>query len=269
MMDIVKAKTDIVFKMLFTDKDNHDVLQGFVSDILDIPYDDITDIVIENSEITPDEIDGKFTRFDLKITAAGRLINVEIQVVNLGDFRERSLYYWSQRYGRQLKKGQRYDEIMPTISINIVNFNMFKTDSYYSEFTMADLEHGEILTDKCKLFYFELPKLDKNYDENDKKKAWMQLINSESEGDLDMLAERTHEPAIHRGVTILKTYSADEKVRMMAEKREETLREELSALNFATQQGRREGEDAALNAMRELGIDKAVLDAVKERLKNR
>lgn len=50
----------------------------------------------------------------------------------------------------------------------------------------------------------------KYYDETDKKKAWMQLINSEREEELNMLAARTQEPAIKRGVTMLKTYSADE-----------------------------------------------------------
>ena len=64
---------------------------------------------MENTEITPDEIDGKFTRFDLKLTVDNKLINVEVQVNNYGAFAERSLYYWAQRYGTQLKKGQGYD----------------------------------------------------------------------------------------------------------------------------------------------------------------
>lgn len=37
---------------------------------------------------------------------------------------------------------------------------MFEADSYYSKYTMADLEHMNILTDKCAIYYFELPKID-------------------------------------------------------------------------------------------------------------
>ncbi|MGM9937846.1 MAG: Rpn family recombination-promoting nuclease/putative transposase, partial [Candidatus Ornithomonoglobus sp.] len=93
---------------------------------------------IFDSEVAPDEIDQKFTRLDLNMTTNKGLINVEIQISNNGDFPERGLYYWAQRYGRQLKKGDSYSDIRPTISIYIVDFKMFDTDSFYSFYTMAD-----------------------------------------------------------------------------------------------------------------------------------
>ena len=54
---------------------------------------------------------------------------------------------------------------------------------------MADLKHQQILTNKCGMYFFELPKLDKNYDPGNKKKLWMQFINAESEVD-GLLANR-------------------------------------------------------------------------------
>ena len=278
--EIVKCKTDVVFKKLFTE--NFDVLKSFLSDILEIPYESITDIVIENSEILPDEMDGKFTRFDMKLTVDDKLVNVEMQVINHGDFRERSLYYWAQRYGRQLKKGQLYTELHPTISINIVNFSMFKAKSYCSEYTMANLETGEILTNKCKMYFFELPKLDKTYDANDRKKSWMQLINSESEEELDMLTQQTAAPGIQRGAIILREYSEDEMLRRMSERSEERLRNELSAMQYwktegftlGRAEGRAEGEakgraegeiKGIINTYREFGISEQ--DALQKLMK--
>ncbi len=41
--DVVSAKLDIIFKKIFTE--NEDMLQEFLADILDIPYDDIQDII--------------------------------------------------------------------------------------------------------------------------------------------------------------------------------------------------------------------------------
>lgn len=35
--NIVKAKLDIIFKRLFADERNSDILHAFISDILDIP----------------------------------------------------------------------------------------------------------------------------------------------------------------------------------------------------------------------------------------
>ena len=177
-----------VFKYMFTRESGKKHLKNFISDVLEIPYDSIKNIEVENSEITPEEIDGKFTRFDLKLTVNDELVNVEIQVNNHRGFKERVLYYWAQRYGTQLEKGQGYDEIKKTISINIVDFKMFETESYCSTYTMADLEHNTVLTDKCAIHFFELAKLDYNVDARDKKKLWMQLINSESEEELEMLS---------------------------------------------------------------------------------
>ncbi|MGN0181298.1 MAG: Rpn family recombination-promoting nuclease/putative transposase [Candidatus Ornithomonoglobus sp.] len=204
----------------------------------------------------------KFTRLDLNLTTNKGLINVEIQISNNGDFPERGLYYWAQRYGRQLKKGDSYSDIQPTISIYIVDFKMFDTDSFYSFYTMADIEHNKILTDKCAMYFFELPKLDKNYDAKNRRKLWMQLINAESEAELDML-DKTQVPEIQDGVRIIYDLSADTLVREQARRREERLLEERSALSYA----RRQGRDDLLAALREMGIDEATLQKAAARVK--
>ena len=188
-MEIVKPKLDVVFKKVFGDSENINILKGFLADILDIPIDEITDVTFDDTEVPPDEIEEKFVRFDMSLTTNKGLINVEIQLSNNGDFPERGLYYWAKRYSGQLKKGEGYDKIQPTISIYIVDFKMFDTEDFYSYFTMADLKHQQILTNKCGMYFFELPKLDKNYDPGNKKKLWMQFINAESEVD-GLLANR-------------------------------------------------------------------------------
>ena len=43
---VVKAKLDIIFKKLFADPKNEDILKAFISDILDIPLQDIKKIEI-------------------------------------------------------------------------------------------------------------------------------------------------------------------------------------------------------------------------------
>ena len=263
MKEIVKPKTDVVFKIMFTRKDNEKLLKHFISDILDIKYDSITNIIVENTEITPDEIDGKFTRFDLKLTVDEKLINVEVQVNNYGAFAERSLYYWAQRYGTQLKKGQGYDEIRPTISINIVDFKMFETDSFASTYTMADLEHNKILTDTCAIHFFELPKLDKKIDSGDRKKLWMQLINSESEGDLNMLRQSNVE-SIREATDVIFRLSDEKDVKDMAERREDALRTEKTALNTA----RKEGIDIGMNLGMEKGMHLGMEKGMKLMIEN-
>ena len=65
--NIVTAKLDIIFKTMFSKSENEDILHSFLSTMLELPYDSIKEIVIQNSEILPETITGKFSRLDLKI----------------------------------------------------------------------------------------------------------------------------------------------------------------------------------------------------------
>ena len=239
-MEIVKPKLDVVFKKIFGDSENINILKGFLADILDIPIDEITDVTFDDTEVPPDEIEEKFVRFDMSLTTNKGLINVEIQLSNNGDFPERGLYYWAKRYSGQLKKGDGYDKIQPTISIYIVDFKMFDTEDFYSYFTMADLKHQQILTNKCGMYFFELPKLDKNYDPGNKKKLWMQFINAENKEELEML-NQTAVPEIIDGVRVLYRLSEDDLLRAKALRTEKRIRDERTALDHAIKEGLAEG----------------------------
>ena len=251
-MEIVKPKLDVVFKKIFGDSENINILKGFLADILDIPIDEITDVTFDDTEVPPDEIEEKFVRFDMSLTTNKGLINVEIQLSNNGDFPERGLYYWAKRYSGQLKKGEGYDKIQPTISIYIVDFKMFDTEDFYSYFTMADLKHQQILTNKCGMYFFELPKLDKNYDPGNKKKLWMQFINAENKEELEML-NQTAVPEIIDGVRVLYRLSEDDLLRAKALRTEKRIRDERTALDHAIKEGLAKGREEGLAEGREEG----------------
>ncbi len=57
---ILSPKLDIVFKMLFGNENNKDILKAFLSDILDIPEEELHNIRIKNPEIEPTSINEKF-----------------------------------------------------------------------------------------------------------------------------------------------------------------------------------------------------------------
>ena len=65
--NIVKAKLDIIFKRIFAVKENEDLLHDFLASLLEIPYDSIKEIVVQNSEVLPETLSGKFSRLDLKM----------------------------------------------------------------------------------------------------------------------------------------------------------------------------------------------------------
>lgn len=267
--NIVKAKLDIIFKKLFTDEGNQHLLQAYLSDTLGIPYDSIENLVVLNSEIMPDSITEKYSRMDIRMKANGRLINVEMQIKDEGDYKDRSLYYLSKLYSGQLKSGEVYGSLNQCISINIINFNLFDCEKYHSSFSMREGSRNEQLTDKFTAHYFELKKIGKNIDKNNKQELWLRLINAETEDELDML-QQTGVKQIQDAVVVLHKMSADEKTRELAEMREKALHIEATEKAHARAEGEAVGlkkgekrkEAEMISKMRKSGLSEEQIKAI-------
>ncbi len=255
--NIVKAKLDIIFKKLFADAKNEDILRAFISDILDIPYDSINRIEITNPELVPESIDEKFSRMDVKLTVNNKLVNIEIQINNEGFFEDRATYHWARLFTSDLKSGEDYGQIKQCIAINIINFNMFNCKEYHSSFSIREDFRHDKLTDKCAIHFFELKKINKEPNPRDRKELWMQLINAENEEELDML-NNTNVPAIQRAVVVIRDMSADERIREAAMQRETMLHDKATALRFARDTGYTEGMEKGIEKGRSEGIAEGI-----------
>lgn len=237
--DVVSAKLDIIFKKIFTEND--DMLQEFLADILDIPYDDIQDVIVTNPELPPETSDGKFSRLDLNLKVADKLINVEIQLKGDNDYRDRTLFYWAKLYTSELKSGETYGQLKKTICINIINFNMFDKENYHTEVVTSIKDSGEIFSDKFSIHFFELKKVGKKVNPNNRRELWMQFLNADSEEDFEML-KQTNVPIMNKAVNVIYDLSEDTRIREMARIREKALHDEASALANAKNEGRAEGK---------------------------
>ena len=56
---IIKLKLDIIFKRIFGDARNDDIIRAFIEDLLEMKRGTIQEIIIENVELPPDEMDKK------------------------------------------------------------------------------------------------------------------------------------------------------------------------------------------------------------------
>ena len=235
---IISAKNDVIFKKLFTD--NREVLISFLSAAVNIPVEDIRDIHINNPEIAPNITDGKLSRLDILLSTKDRNINIEMQNAKTTDYRERVLFYWAKMYAEPLKTGQRYSELNQSLSINILDYVMFDCKEYFSSFSVLENTRHELYSDKLGLYFFELPKISSVPDTADMRQLWLQVINAESEEELNMLNE-TNIPAISQGVKSILTLNSDDRIRAMAWEREKAERDYYSEIGNARSQGREEG----------------------------
>ena len=233
---IVKLKLDVIFKRVFGDEKNSDIITAFVSDLLELPRDSVKTVSIENVELAPAYYGRKYSRLDLKLRVDEKLVNVEIQVGGESYFKERTLYYWSKIYSNELKEGDEYDKLRPTVCINIVNFKMFECENYHSHFQVLEKNRHELLTNKFAIHFFELPKVG-SFTLNKRMEEWLLLIKAETEGDLMELEQTSTIPEVGKTIVLLRQLSADEKVQQEAWYREKQLHDEASALGFARRKG--------------------------------
>ena len=227
---------------------------AIISVSLDIPPESIKEITISNPELPPETVASKFSRLDLSLNVDDKLVNVEIQVKTDTDYRDRTLFYWAKLYTSELKSGEDYAALKQTITINIINFNMFEGDDYHTEVAAMIKGRNEVFSDKFSMHFFELKKISKN--PKTSREQWLQFINADSEEDFEMV-EATSMPIIQKAVKVIYDMSEDTKIRELARLREKALHDEASAINDATkkgfakgkEEGREEGRAEARNEM--------------------
>ncbi len=119
---------DWAIKRLLRSKSNHEVLEGFLSELLKT---DVSIIEVLESESNQETAQDKFNRVDLKIkNSQQEVIIIEIQYDSELDYFQRILYASSKAIIEHQEKGEAYQNIVKVISINILYFNLGEGDDY-------------------------------------------------------------------------------------------------------------------------------------------
>lgn len=96
---------------------------------------------------------------DIKATLNNNItVNIEMQIRNQYNMIDRTLYYWSNLYSNSLYKKQNYKENNKTITINILEFNIFKEGPYHEKCMIRRDYNKEILTEDLEIHFIQIPK---------------------------------------------------------------------------------------------------------------
>jgi predicted transposase/invertase (TIGR01784 family) len=240
---IVKPKLDVVFKILFTE--HVDLLKIFLSDALNMPEEDFAEITVLNPEITPDIVGEKYARLDIVVTKPdGTKINMELQNCDQGNFKERSVFYCSKLFTRDVVSGQDYATIPKTICINILQFPLFPDEDYICTVFPTIQESGKTVTDKWEIVYFQTTKLpdDLTGDLSD----WLKFFTIKTEKELLSMQTRTQSIGIRKAISIVENMNNIESYKTLAEQREEALFNERLAMGAAYEKGVQQGLNEGL-----------------------
>jgi predicted transposase/invertase (TIGR01784 family) len=211
--------------MIFGDQRNVDILGGFLQAVLDIPANEYEQLTIVDPHVKKETGDDKFGILDVKVhTKSGKIIHVEVQLLEIPEMRERCVYYQAKLITEQLSSGQPYTEIKRVISIIITDFILVpENDHYHNQFRFRSDKDGADFTDITEINVLELPKLPSKA-ENSDLWYWTKLIKSDNDKEaLDMIAERNQQ--MKKAVGVLMELSADQRARMLYDEREKARRD--------------------------------------------
>lgn len=232
----LNLKLDVIFRNLFGNEKNEDVIRSFIADLLEIPAETIWHISVSSADLSPE-----FMGSNLVLNINGDIINIELQINKTADFKTKALYEWSKLYTNGINENCGLATFKKTICINIINFNIFDCKEYHSSYKVMERERREVLTDKFGIHFFELKKVEQSK-ENKPMEDWLRLISAETEEEIMAIQQTTSNPEVKKAIEILEQISADEQIRKEAYQLEKALLEKSSALKSAKQDGIEEGK---------------------------
>ena len=241
--ELMNPKVDFVFKSIFGNEKYPEILISFLNAVLKLPKEKkIIKVKIENPNIDKMDIEDKYSILDILATANDNTkIDIEIQIKNNYDMIPRTIYYLSKLIEGQMKEGEDYNRILKSITINIVDFELLKSNKrVHNSFLFIEKETGEVLTDLAEIHFIELPKLKiEDINTEDLLNDWLLFIeNPESEA-IEMLKTKIKE--IGSAKKVLEVLSLDKEARLVYESRQKALKDKISAINTAEKRGREEG----------------------------
>jgi len=239
---LLSPKYDVVFHALFR-KGNENITKALIQDITQREYKIID--MDKNVIITNDNIKKKNEILDLKVELDdGEICNIEIQLINKKNFRERMLEYWAKLYSNQLDKGEDYIKLKRTILIAIVDFNIkeFKNENYHTLWRIREDKNKKlILTNDFELHIIEMKKAKEILGNNkdDKVAQWMSFFDNPNSMEVKNMSENNQD--INEALEQLRKLSANKQLREMLDREERYERDRRAEMQYAKEEAQEEG----------------------------
>jgi len=234
MDKLLKRTNDLVFKMLFGAEQNIDILEDFLKAALQLSEDEYSHLQIINPFSTIEKIDDKTVILDIKVyTKSKHVINVEMQVADDMDLRERIIFYSARNLTEQMHRGDSY-ALKKVVNILITDFVLIKeNDVFHNIYQLHDRYTGSTFSELIEINTLEIPKLKDCDDSN--LTDWLKFLITDDEEVLQMLGNKNEK--IAKAKNQLYEISKDEQARMLYDAREKAKWAEQSRLRGAKLEG--------------------------------
>ena len=193
---IVPMTNDYLFRALL--QRNNLVLKGLICALLHMKEADISSVIITNPIRLGDTIDNKTFVLDINVILnQHHIINLEMQVVNLNNWQDRSLSYLARNFDH-LKKGEDYKLTHPVIQIGLLDYTLFpEHPEFYSTYqflNVINVINHTLYSDKWRISVLDLSRIDLATEEDRQYQLdyWAALFKAKTWEELQMLAQDNH-----------------------------------------------------------------------------
>ena len=237
-MSLLNVTNDYVFKRIFGQKKNSDILKDLLQAIL-------TDIEITSVQVNQDVslerqlMTDKLGILDIVATLNnGVRVNDEMQVKDYHNTIDRSVFYESGLFHESLDKNEDYLQIPKAIGIWILNYDIFNEGPFHEIARLKRDYENIVLTDKIEIHYIQLPKFKQKCKRiSNKLEEWLTFISCKNLEEISMIENEY----VKKAEEELEYLSGDAAERRLAELREKAIRDEAAAMAGATRRGIEEG----------------------------
>ena len=252
---------DYMFRVILQKHKN--VLRSIVCACLKLDAGDVQDIVVQNPIELGEAIDDKTFILDINVLLNNNtIINLEMQVLDLKDWPERSLSYLARSYDN-VAKGDEYINVKPVYHIGFLNYTIFpEYPEFFAKYRMMNIKNHNVYTTKFNLYVVDLTKIElaTHEDVDTGLVYWTQVFKAKTWEELRQMAERNQE--LQEATEALYVYNQDEIVKEKCRARQDYYNHERG-----TQKRLEEARLALEESEAELVKSNVVIENQKELLK--
>ena len=249
--DMLDPRNDFVFKMLFGQKKNMDLLLTFLNAIL---RGTVEKVLFVNPYLEKENVTDKSSVMDIRVeNITGEQINLEIQMQYHQAFPERMLMYWSRMHASQDEVGKELFKLKKSIQIVVTNFSYLPSDEFHSTFHIIEKDQLYIYTDHLEMHVLELPKMTKQMNEAPSQlEKWLLFLKGD---------KKTKEELAMGESTFQKAYDELDRISQDKEMRARALSRDMFLLDQAMY--RQDAREEGLAEGREEGREEGKIEFVK------
>ena len=243
-MKYLDPKADLTFKKIFGK--HPDLLTSLLNALLPLGDDEqIRSIEYLPSELVPELYQHKNSIVDVLCKdVSGRKFCVEMQMEWSNSFKQRVLFNASKLYVAQAKKSEKYNELRPVYSLNLVNdvFEHDMPDTFIHNYRIVHDKDSDKVIDGLHFTFIELPKFTP-HSISDKRMMvlWLRFLTEINADTREVSADLLGNPEINKALEELKISAFNEDELRAYDKFWDGVRVEKTLQHDSYQEGVAEG----------------------------